>query len=158
LAEQVENGRGLKCPLHGSFHVWSYHLKTNLSPFSSSALEFTLGVLCSRKSLSLSPSLRLHSVVKRSDSHLFYWFDHFDKMVRGRAAGKGLSTDQPLVLRRLPQARLEDMLSTLVAGVHLSIARGLASGCDSDEKGRNLLSVSLPYKTQYLLLRTYTDS
>lgn len=142
-----QNGRTYQCPLHGPVRSWNYQLKANLSPFMSGALELSLNFLSKRQGFSLSPSLKFHVVVKRSESNLFFWFDALEKVLGRRASvirKENATSDaesQLLPFRSLKT--LATAMSYLVEGVHRSIARGLASGSDTDENGRTLLFVSL---------------
>lgn len=142
-----QNGWTYQCPLHGPVRSWSYQLKANLSPFMSGALELSLNFLSRRQGFSLSPSLKFHVVVKRSESNLFFWFDAVEKVLGRRASvirKENATSDagsQLLPFRSLKT--IATAMSYLVEGVHRSIARGLASGSDTDENGRNLLFVGL---------------
>lgn len=142
-----QNGRTYQCPLHGPVRSWNYQLKANLSPFMSGALELSLNFLSKRQGFSLSPSLKFHVVVQRSESNLFFWFDAVEKVLGRRASlirKENATSDAESQL--LPFRSLKTIvtaMSYLVEGVHRSIARGLASGSDTDENGRTLLFVSL---------------
>lgn len=142
-----ENGQTRLCPIHGPIRTWSYHATANLSPFLNGALELTLGFLTTRRGFSMLPSLRFHGMVKRSESHLFVWFDDVEGILRQRASmirNKALKSNtiqwQPLSPRQI--ARVVNCMSCLVEGIRRSIALGKASGSDTDENGRTLLFVS----------------
>ncbi|ETS79090.1 hypothetical protein PFICI_08943 [Pestalotiopsis fici W106-1] len=139
-----ENGQTRQCPLHGPVRTWNYQVKANLSPFLNGALELTLDFITSRRAFSLSPSLKFRVVVKRSESHLFPWFDGIERILRQRASAirkESLMSDtmQWSPLSRNRMANITECMSYLVQGVRRSIALGLASGSDTDEKGRTLL-------------------
>jgi hypothetical protein len=142
-----QNDQTRVCPIHGPVRIWSYHATANLSPFLNGALELTLGFLTSRQGFSVLPPLRFRVKVKRSESHLFEWFDDSERILRQRAVAirkQGISSEmtpwKPLSSRQLEN--ITECVSYIVAGVRRSIELGLASGSDTDESGRNMLFVS----------------
>ncbi|KAI0475621.1 hypothetical protein GGR56DRAFT_646689 [Xylariaceae sp. FL0804] len=122
---------------------WSYSVLAWLYPFLNQTMELTIGASTGAGIWTISPPLRFHGTVKRSDSPLFQAFDRFNEFCYDRRMDTGWwrlrhPLDKDDFIDTLEQ------LQFLRMTLQQLVTDGKASGSDSDENGDTILVVSTP--------------